>query len=47
MDALDYINEGTGEEEEINKDPITESGNLINKEEENLNSNSDGPLNFE
>jgi hypothetical protein len=47
MDALDYINEGAGEEDDGNKDPITESGNLKNEEEENLNSNSDGPLNFE
>jgi hypothetical protein len=47
MDALDYINEGAGEEDDGNKDPITESGNLKNQDEENLNSNSDGPLNFE
>jgi hypothetical protein len=45
MDALDYINEGAGEEDDGNKDPITESGK--NQDEENLNSNSDGPLSFE
>ena len=33
MDALDYINEGAGEEDEGNKDPITESGNLKNQED--------------
>ena len=45
MDALDYINEGAGEEDDGNKDPITESWK--NQDEENLNSNSDGPLSFE